>query len=188
MRNFVTVIALMVSMAGVFVYLAREELRCKLGLSAESCHPSAEKLKELPKNPIDFSDFTKPASQILNDKPESIEQGSLEKSDSQPITSPNLDKISNESDLDSKATKILKPVPENSDKSIIPATELGTSNPENTSPNSTSPQLSYPAHESNQMANDDSAASANDSPLAEHGNDNPSQPIPVIPPPQTNQP
>jgi hypothetical protein len=186
MRNFVTVIALMVSMAGIFVSLAREELRCKLGLSAESCHPSAEKLKELPKHPIDFSDFTKPASQILNDKPESIEQGSLEKSDSQPITSPNLDKISNESDLDSKATKILKPVPENSDKLIIPSAELGTSNPGSTPPDSVSPELNPPAHESNQMDNNDSAASANDSLPVENSNDNPSQPIPVIPPPQVN--
>jgi hypothetical protein len=186
MRNFVTVIALMVSMAGIFVSLAREELRCKLGLSAESCHPSAEKLQELPKNPINFSDFTKPASQILNDKPESIEQGSLEKSDSQPITSPNLDKISNESDLDSKATKILKPVPENSDKSIIPSAESGTSNPENTPSDSVSPELNHSAHESNQMDNNDSAASANDSLPVENSNDNPSQPIPVIPPPQVN--
>jgi hypothetical protein len=188
MRNFVTFIALMVSMAGIFVSLAREELRCKLGLSAEACQPSAEKLKKLPKNPVNHSDFTKPASEVLNNKPESVKQGSLEKSSSQPITSPNPDAKTNEVESDSKATKILKSDPENSDKSIIPSTEPGTSSPENSSPNSTSPELSYPKHESNQMANDDSAASANDSPPAEQSHDKPSQSIPVIPPPEANQP
>jgi hypothetical protein len=184
MRNVVTVIALMVSMAGIFVSLAREELRCKLGLSAEACQPSVEKLKESPKNPVNYSDFTKPSSEVLNDKPTSVEQGLLEKSSSEPITSPNPDKTTTEADPDSKATKILKPDSENSDKSIIPSVESGTSHPENTPTESTSPELNPPAHESNQMANDDSAASANDSPPVEHSNDNPSQAIPVIPPPQ----
>ncbi len=186
MRNFVTVIALMVSTTGIFVSLAREELRCKFGLSSEACQPSVENLKKSPKNPANYSDFTKPLSEVLNDKPESIKQGSLEKSSSQTITSPTPDNTRTEADPDSKATKILKPDPESTDKSIIPSTEPGTSSPENSSPNSTSPELSYPQHESNQMANDDSAASANDSPPVENSNDNPSQPIPVIPPPQTN--
>jgi hypothetical protein len=188
MRNVVTVIALMVSMAGIFVSLAREELRCKLGLSAEACQPSVENLKESPKNPVNYSDFTKPASAVLNDKPTSVEQGSLEKSSSEPITSPNPDKTKTEADPDSQATKILKPDPENSDKSIIPSADPRTSSPENSPSNSTSPELNPPTKESNQMANDGSAASANDSPPAEHGNDNPIQPIPVIPPPQSNQP
>jgi len=183
MRNFVTFIALMVSMAGIFVSLAREELRCKLGLSAEACQPSAEKLKKLPKNPVNHSDFTKPASEVLNNKPESVKQGSLEKSSSQPITSPNPDAKTNEVESDSKATKILKSDPENSDKSIIPSTEPGTSNQENTPSDSISPELNPPSHESNQMDNDDSAASAND---FQNSNDNSSQPIPVIPPPQVN--
>jgi hypothetical protein len=186
MRNFVTFIALMVSMAGIFVSLAREELRCKLGLSAEACQPSAEKLKKLPKNPVNHSDFTKPASEVLNNKPESVKQGSLEKSSSQPITSPNPDAKTNEVESDSKATKILKSDPENSDKSIIPSAESGTSNPENTPSDSVSPELNHSAHESNQMDNNDSAASANDSLPVENSNDNPSQPIPVIPPPQVN--
>jgi hypothetical protein len=184
MKNVVTVIALMVSMAGIFVSLAREELRCKLGLSAEACQPSAENLEKLPKNPINYSDFTKPISEVLNDKPESVKQDSLEKSSSQPVTSPNPDTKTNEVESDSQATKILKPDPENSDKSIIPSAELGTSNPEITPPDSVSPELNPPAHETDQMVNDDSAASANDSPPVEHRNDNPSQPIPVIPPPQ----
>jgi hypothetical protein len=188
MRNFVTVVALMVSTTGIFVSLAREELRCKFGLSSEACQPSVENLKKSPKNPVNYSDFTKPLSEVLNNKPESVKQGSLEKSSSQPITSPNPDKTTTEADPDSKATKILKPVPENSNKSIIPANEPGTSNPENKTSNSTNPELNPPAHETDQMANDDSAASANDSPPTEHGNDNPSQSIPVIPPPQSNQP
>lgn len=186
MKNVVTVIALMVSMAGIFVSLAREELRCKLGLSAEACQPSAENLKKSPKNPINYSDFTKPISEVLNDKPESVKQDSLEKSSSQPVTSPNPDTKTNEVESDSQATKILKPDPENSDKSIIPSAESGTSNPEITPPDSVSPELNLPAHESNQMDNNDSAASANDAPPAEHNNDSPSQPIPVIPPPQAN--
>jgi len=190
MRNFVTVIALMVSMAGIFVSLAREELRCKLGISAAACQPSAEKLRELPKNSVNYSDFTKPAWKVLNDKPESFGQGSLEKFSSQPITSPNPDNTRTEADPDSKATKILKPDPENTDKSIIPSTEPGTSTSDNTPSNSTNPELNSPAHESNQMADDDSAASTNDSPPAQHSNinDSPSHTIPVIPPAQTNSP
>jgi hypothetical protein len=188
MKNLVTVIALIVSMAGIFVSLAREELRCRLGLSAEACQPSAENLEKLPKNPVNYSDFTKPLSEVLNNKPESVKQGSLEKSSSQPITSPNPDKTTTEADPDSKATKILKPDSENSDKSIIPSAESGTSNPENTPSDSVSPELNPPAHESNQMDNDDSAASANDSPPAEQSHDKPSQSIPVIPPPEANQP
>jgi len=186
MRNFVTVIALMVSTTGIFVSLAREELRCKLGLSAEACQPSAENLKKSPKNPVNYSDFTKPLSEILNDKPESVKQGSLEKSSSQPVTSPNPDIKTNEVESDGNATKILRPDPENSDKSIVPSDELGTSNPEKTPPDSVSPEVNSPVHESNQMDNDDSAASGNDSPLAENSNDNLSQPIPVIPSPQVN--
>lgn len=181
MRNFVTVIALMVSMTGIFVSLAREELRCKLGLSAEACQSSAEKLRKLPQNSVNHSDFTKPASEVLNDKPESVEQGSLEKSSSQPITFPISDKKTPKSDAETKGIKILQPVPENTDKSIIPAAEPGT-------PNSTNPELNPPAHETDQMANDDSAASANDSPSAEQSHDKPSQSIPVIPPPEANQP
>ena len=186
MRNFVTVIALMVSMAGIFVSLAREELRCRLGLSAEACQPAAENLEKSPKNSVNYSDFTKPLSEVLSDKPESVKQGSLEKSSSQTITSPTPDTKTNEVESDSQATKILKADPENSDKSIIPSAESGTSNPEIPPPDSVSPELNSPAHESNQMDNDDSAASANDSPPVENSNDNPSQPIPVIPPPQTN--
>ena len=63
---------------------------------------------------------------------------------------------------------------------------MGTSNPENTPPDSVSPELNPPAHESNQMDNDNSAASGNNFPPAENNNDSPSQPIPVIPPPQAN--
>jgi hypothetical protein len=188
MRNFVTVIALMVSTTGIFVSLAREELRCKFGLSSEACQPSVENLKKSPKNPVNYSDFTKTLSEVLNDNPESAKQGSLEKSSSQTITSPNPDTKTEEAESDSKATKILKPDPENSDKSIIPSAESGTSNPENTPSDSVSPELNPPAHESNQMDNNDAAASANDSPSAEHENDNPSQSILVIPAPQTNQP
>ena len=186
MRNFVTVIALMVSTTGIFVSLAREELRCKFGLSSEACQPSAENLKKSPKNPVNYSDFTKPISEVLNEKPESVKQGSLEKSSSQPITSPKPDAKTNEVESESQSTKILKPDPENSDKLIIPSTESGTSNPGSTPPDSVSPELNPPAHESNQMDNNDSAASANDSPSVENSNDNPSQPIPVIPPPQVN--
>jgi len=185
MRNVVTVIALMVSMTGIFVSLAREELRCKLGLSAQACQPSAEKLKELPQNPINHSDFTKPASQVLNDKPEAVGQGSLEKSNPQPIASPNSD-TTPKSEPDSEATKILKPETANTDKSLTPPTESGTSSPENPSPDSTNAESNPPAHESDQMANDDSAASGNDSPSVEHSTDKPGQPIPVIPPLQGN--
>jgi hypothetical protein len=188
MRNVVTVIALMVSMAGIFVSLAREELRCKFGLSSEACQPSVENLKESPKNPINYSDFTKPLSEALNDKPESVKQGSLEKSSSQPVTSPNPDTKTNEVESDSQATKILKPDPENSDKSIIPSAELGTSNPEITPPDSTNTESNPPAHESDQMGNDDSAASAKDSLTVEQSHDKPSQSIPVIPPPEAKQP
>ena len=190
MRNFVTVIALMVSMAGIFVSLAREELRCKLGLSGEACQPSAENFKKSPKNPVNDSDFTKPLSEVLNNKPESVEQGALEKPSSQSITPLNsrkqTDQKTIESDADTKATKILKSDTENSDKLIIPSAESGTSTPENTTPDSISPELNSPDHESNPMANDDSAASANGSAHSEHSDDNASQPIPVIPPPQTN--
>ena len=186
MRNFVTVIALMVSMTGIFVSLAREELRCKLGLSEEACQPSAENFKKSPKNPVNDSNFIKPLSEVLNKKPESVEQGSLEKSNSPPINSPNPDQKTNEVESGSQATKILKSDTENSDTSITPSGESGASNPKNTPPDSTSPELSSPDHESNQIANDDSAASANDSPPTEHSDDNASQPIPVIPPPQTN--
>lgn len=186
MRNFVTVIALMVSTTGIFVSLAREELRCKFGLSSEACQPSAENLKKSPKNPVNDSYFTKPLSEVLNDKPESVKHGSLEKSSSQPVTSPNPDTKINEVESDSQATKILKPDPENSDKSIIPSAESGTSNSEKTSPESVSPEVNPPAHESNQMDNNDSAASGNSSPPVENSNDNSSQPIPVIPSPQVN--
>lgn len=173
----------MVSTTGIFVSLAREELRCKFGLSSEACQPSVENLKKSPKNPVNYSDFTKPLSEVLNDNPESTKQGSLEKSSSQTITSPNPDKTKTEAEPDSQATKILKPDPENTDKSIIPSTEPGTSNQENTPSDSISPELNPPSHESNQMDNDDSAASAND---FQNSNDNSSQPIPVIPPPQVN--
>jgi hypothetical protein len=188
MRNFVTVIALMVSTTGIFVSLAREELRCKFGLSSEDCQPSVENLKKSPKNPVNYSDFTKPISEVLNDKPESVKQGSLEKSSSQPVTSPNPDTKTNEVESDSQATKILKPDPENSDKSIIPSAELGTSNPEITPPDSTNTESNPPAHESDQMGNDDSAASAKDSLTVEQSHDKPSQSIPVIPPPEAKQP
>ena len=188
MKNFVTVIALMVSMTGIFVSLAREELRCKLGLSGDACRSSTEKFQESPKTSVNHSDFIKPASEVLHNKPESVEQGSLQKSSPQPVSSPDINKIIPASTPEINANKILKPDTENPDKSIIPATEPVTSSLENSSPGSPKPELPYPAHENSQMINDDSAASANNSPPAKRDNINSNQPIPVIPPPQTNQP
>lgn len=41
MKNLITVIALLLSMTGIFVSLAREELRCRLGLSSNECKPAS---------------------------------------------------------------------------------------------------------------------------------------------------
>lgn len=40
MRNFLTLVALLLSSTGIFVSLAREELRCRIGLSSSECSPS----------------------------------------------------------------------------------------------------------------------------------------------------
>jgi len=40
MRNFLTVLALLLSGTGIFVSLAREELRCRVGLSSAACAPA----------------------------------------------------------------------------------------------------------------------------------------------------
>lgn len=43
MRNALTVFALLLSGIGIFVSLAREELRCRVGLSSEVCSPAIAK-------------------------------------------------------------------------------------------------------------------------------------------------
>jgi hypothetical protein len=40
MRNALTVFALLLSSTGIFVSLAREELRCRIGLSSTECSPA----------------------------------------------------------------------------------------------------------------------------------------------------
>ncbi|MBE9175206.1 hypothetical protein IQ225_07600 [Synechocystis salina LEGE 06155] len=40
MRNTLTIFALLLSSAGIFVSLAREELRCRVGLSSTECPPA----------------------------------------------------------------------------------------------------------------------------------------------------
>ena len=55
MRNFLTIFALLLSGTGIFVSLAREELRCRMGLSSEVCSPAIAQ----PDNSFPSDDGTK---------------------------------------------------------------------------------------------------------------------------------
>ncbi len=191
MKNFVTVIALMVSTTGIFVSLAREELRCRLGLSPETCQSSVEKSKKSTKdsswtNP----DFTKPLSRFSTQKSESKEKNLLEtqpeKSNSPTIPSSDSSSDLNKIPQEINGTKTFKAGENNSDK-LMPSTENITSNQDNSSNSATTEPVS-PVHESNQMTTDDSAGIVNNSQNNDQNNTNLNQSIPVIPPPQTSQP
>ncbi|WP_013321531.1 hypothetical protein [Gloeothece verrucosa] len=60
MKNFLTVFALMVSVSGIAVSLAREEVRCYLGLSSSACHSTDE--SHLSPRKIHFSESDRRSS------------------------------------------------------------------------------------------------------------------------------
>jgi hypothetical protein len=69
MRDFITFTALVVSFSGIVVSLAREEVRCYIGLNAEPCQVKETKSPESspPQTAADSSD-------IVRDRPSSGEQ------------------------------------------------------------------------------------------------------------------
>ncbi|ACK72478.1 conserved hypothetical protein [Gloeothece citriformis PCC 7424] len=63
MKNLMTVVALMISVTGVGVSLAREEVRCYLGLSSSACHSTPESLSSPQKANSTPSSQTESSSQ-----------------------------------------------------------------------------------------------------------------------------
>lgn len=191
MKNFVTIIALMVSTTGIFVSLAREELRCRLGLSTETCQSSVERSKKSTKDSSwTNQNFTKPLSRFSTQKSESKEKNLLEtqpkKSNSPTIPSSDSSSDLNKIPQEVNGTKMFKADENNSDK-LTPSTESLTSNQDNSSNSATTEPVS-PAHESNQMTTDDSSGIVNNSQNNDQNNTNLNQSIPVIPLPQTSEP
>ena len=75
MRDFITVTALLVSFSGIVVSLAREEVRCYLGLNAEPCQVRETKSPESSPPQI-----VPDASDIVRDRPSSEEKPSTNES------------------------------------------------------------------------------------------------------------
>jgi hypothetical protein len=179
MRNAITVVALLISMTGIFVSLAREELRCKLGLNSADCPPISSRTNFRQENQPNFS-----LPKIFKNHSTTTETGkNEEKSTVIPQKSPESPKPS---DIDTTKTeamgnKLLKSDSEASN-TIQNETSPLNSGPSNPEPVENAKATSeYPSQESSQI--DQENQSNNSSPtqtpshLAPDG-----QPIPVIPP------
>ncbi|MGL5033715.1 MAG: hypothetical protein ACRC6M_07935 [Microcystaceae cyanobacterium] len=172
MRNLITAFALLVSLTGVFVSLAREELRCKLGLNSEECAKALQKTEPIPDAiaPGSKNVATPPRRSQVSTSEEMPDQKAIQVLESPPQTElSTTNKMTQGEDKTTDITgqKMLKPTEE---KAVpeLPTTDQATSiNPE------------IPAHESSQM--DTSNNSENDQ---NSGNVAPNaEPIPVIAPP-----
>ena len=179
MRNAITVVALLISMTGIFVSLAREELRCKLGLNSADCPPISSRTNFRQENQPNFS-----LPKILKNHSTPTENVKTEeKSTENPQQSPETPKLS---DIDTTKTEAMGNKLLKSDSEPANTTKNETS-PLNSSPSN--PDLvenakatsEYPSQESSQMdqenQNNHSSPTQTPSHLAPDG-----QPIPVIPP------
>ncbi len=62
MRDVLTVLALAISLSGIAVSLAREEVRCYMGLQSNECQATQPKFPQLPKIPSLSQEDTQPAA------------------------------------------------------------------------------------------------------------------------------
>ncbi|MEB3189334.1 MAG: hypothetical protein VKL42_03205 [Snowella sp.] len=182
MRNAITVVALLISMTGIFVSLAREELRCKLGLNSTDCPPISSRTNFRQENQPHFS-----LPRILKNHSTTTETGkNEEKSTAIPQASPESPKAS---DIDTTKTEAMGNKLLNSDSEPANTTKNETA-PLNSGPSHPEPvenakaTSEYPSQESSQMDQEnqnnpshDSSPAQPASHLAPDG-----QPIPVIPP------
>ena len=179
MRNAITVVALLISMTGIFVSLAREELRCKLGLNSADCPPLSSRTTSSQENQPNFSlpkilkKHSTPTENVRNE----------EKSTVTPQQSPEIPKLSG---IDTTKTEAMGNTLLNSDSEPANTTKNENS-PLNSGPSNPEPvenakaTSEYPSQESSQIdqenQNNNSSPTQTPSHLAPDG-----QPIPVIPP------
>ncbi|MEB3312358.1 MAG: hypothetical protein VKJ02_19200 [Snowella sp.] len=181
MRNVITVVALMVSIIGIFVSLAREELRCRLGLQSAECRSFIPNSNEL-------TNHSKPTSPNVKE--------SLSESSTTPLVTPR------QSSTESRSPeKNAEPTPETSGTKILKSTgEKLTqptegvnpeASPAESSVNQVSPpqtaDAAPPPQESGQLEPKPDPAIAHEQkpdPPQSHEN----QPIQVIPPTESPQP
>ncbi len=179
MRNLITVVALIVSITGIFVSLAREELRCRLGLQSSECRSSIPNSNELTNHSNPTSPNVKESqSESSTTPPVTPEQPASETRSPEKTTEPTQE---------TTATKILKSKQENLAKptdGVKPeASTAESSNSEVTPPNASDPGVSAP--EASQMEPKPESAIAND---AKPNPPQVNQPIEVIPPSESPQP
>ncbi|WP_353673480.1 hypothetical protein [Synechocystis sp. LKSZ1] len=120
MKNTLTVVALLLSITGIFVSLAREELRCRLGL-AEAC-------TSVPSQPIFPGPSLEPSRkpELGELKPEPSPPSSEATTPSEipsPLSSP-----------ESTPTPVVEPLPSPSPIEALPAPESPTPAPETAIP------------------------------------------------------
>lgn len=181
MRNLITVIALIVSITGVFVSLAREELRCRLGLQSAECRSSIPNSNELTNHSNPTSPNVKESQSESSTTPvETSEQSASETRSPQKSSEPNPE---------TTATQILK----SKEESLSKSKPTEAINPEASPATSSDSQVStpnaldsaVPPHEASQLDPEPNAAIANDSKPSQSQEN---QPIQVIPPSESPQP
>lgn len=177
MRNLLTVTALLISMTGIVVSLAREELRCKLGLQSGECTVSVEET-----SPSVTSQTIRRAKTVSNPAQTLMEKLPSLDSESKAITPGNTEDSQGQKSIQKPTLADPKtpPVREETQPIAPPAQEKMT--PESSQETAqTSPAV--PPESSGQSSPSVSTQPSAPS-LAPDG-----QPIPVIPPePQTSQP
>lgn len=89
MKNFFTVFALMVSMTGVAISLAREEVRCYLNLSSSACHSANE-------SPSSTQNANSPSSQTESSSSSQTQQTQEQKPLNLPSSIEELTKVGKE--------------------------------------------------------------------------------------------
>jgi hypothetical protein len=182
MRNAITVVALLISMTGIFVSLAREELRCKLGLNSADCPPLSSRTTSSQENQPNFS-----LPKIFKNHSTTTENvKNKEKSAETPQQSPEIPQLSgiDTTKTEAMGNKLLKSDSEASN-TIQNETSPFNSGPSNPEPVENAKVTSeYPSQESSQIDQENQNNPSNDSSpaqtpshLAPDG-----QPIPVIPP------
>lgn len=180
MRNTIAMLALLISISGIFVSLAREELRCKLGLNSLDC--SSTSARKAP-NQDNQSSFSRP--KILNQDSAPSERNKTEEKSTEiyrePFSASQEISTTDTPRTEITGNKVLKPGVESSsgtnrNGSVQDANSVNASPIENAkaAPDDSS-QESSPMDLGQQT--NDSNPSQTPLPLAPDG-----QPIPVIPP------
>ncbi len=183
MRNLLTVTALLISVTGIFVSLAREELRCQLGLQSAECAGRVEQLQpssstataQEPTQELKKTESPRHPGQMLMEKLPTAEQV-------RNIIAPSSTETTSGQKAIQKPTrtepKTLPPVGEETPPIAPPAQEkMPAETSQETAQTSPETASNAPAELSPSGATQPSAIQPSAPPLAPDG-----QPIPVIPP------